>query len=163
MPKKGHKQSPDHTAKIAAANRGRKRSQEAIEATRAKRLGVPLPMEQIERQRESLRKRFEEPAFREANLARQRMRWIGHRRMHRGYVRVWISDDHPYASMRAPGVSWILEHRLVMAENLGRCLRVDELVHHVNFDRSDNRIENLQLMSRSEHMSLHNAARRADG
>jgi len=47
------------------------------------------------------------------------------------------------------------EHRFVMEQHLGRKLLTSELVHHINGDRHDNRITNLQIVSRSEHKKLH--------
>lgn len=63
-----------------------------------------------------------------------------------GYVACYVPADHEFASMRYTG-GYVLEHRLVMAEALGRALRSDETVHHINGVRDDNRLENLQLRS----------------
>ena len=46
-------------------------------------------------------------------------------------------------------------HRLIMERYLGRDLTFNEVVHHINRNKLDNRVENLQLMTRSEHTRLH--------
>lgn len=64
-----------------------------------------------------------------------------------GYRLVW-APGHPMASRH--GGKWAPEHRVVMADHLGRPLKANENVHHINGDKTDNRIENLELWVTSQ-------------
>ena len=68
----------------------------------------------------------------------------------RGYRLLRISADHPYYEM-ATKYGWVREHRLVMAEQLGRILLGHEVVHHKNRIKHDNRPENLLIMRKLHH------------
>jgi hypothetical protein len=69
-------------------------------------------------------------------------RWKGGRMNSNGYVMV-LRPDHPHAGVKG----YVSEHRLVMEAHLGRRLNRSEVVHHRNHDKTDNRIENLELFA----------------
>lgn len=74
----------------------------------------------------------------------------------RGYVVITVAPDDPFVGMtNKKRHRAVYEHRIVMARHLGRCLDPSEIVHHKNLDKTDNRIENLELCSRSQHSSAH--------
>ena len=58
------------------------------------------------------------------------------RRTEAGYVRIKTENG------------WIREHTLIMEEHIGRRLYPDEMVHHKNGIRDDNRIKNLELCTK---------------
>jgi len=79
--------------------------------------------------------------------------WSGGRYKERGYVFVKLPPNDFFYSM-AKHDGYVLEHRLVVARGLGRCLHLWEVVHHKNHIRDDNRIDNLQLVSDDRHNQI---------
>lgn len=151
--------------KIRESNR-RRRGWHHTDASKAKsrqaHLGVPKPAGFQEKMRK-LRTGFKHSPESLLKMSQQQSlagnaRWKGGRHIAKtGYV--WIKNKtHPH---RKAG-DYVLEHRLVMEKFLGRYLNPEEVVHHINGVRDDNRLENLvlfpdQAAHRTHHCGLQKA------
>jgi len=82
---------------------------------------------------------------------------VGYKLRYDGYVDIYI-PDHPAAGKSG----YVREHRLVVEKRLGRYLREDEVVHHKNGKRADNRYQNLEVTSKSDHTRHHYPERPID-
>lgn len=89
-----------------------------------------------------------------------------------GYI-IEYCPNHPYPHDKSTKTVRVLQHRLVVEKNYKLfephffeeidnkiVLKQEYDVHHINEDKTDNRIENLKILTRSEHSSLHNSQKK---
>ena len=82
--------------------------------------------------------------------------WNGGRiKSKKGYILV-LAREHPYAG----NDRYVMEHRLIMEKYIGRYLKSDEVVHHKNGIKHDNRIENLEILKFGEHTANHHRGKK---
>lgn len=75
--------------------------------------------------------------------------WKGGVLLQGGY-RYILDKSHPNGHR-----GYVYEHRIVVERKIGRYLDKSEIVHHKNGNKLDNRIDNLEIISRSDHASMH--------
>jgi hypothetical protein len=80
--------------------------------------------------------------------------WKGGRKQSSGYIKVKYEGHH-----RADRFGYVYEQIIVMERFLNACILSWIVVHHINHNKQDNRIENLKLMTHSNHVTLHNKER----
>lgn len=123
-----------------------------IHAVRKFELTVPWKPQRRPANMQMILKEALHAKYPEGRFGQDAARWKGGRKQHYGkYVGIFV-PDHPNCS--ADG--YVCEHRLIMEQKLGRYLTREEVVHHKNGNKHDNRIENLELMpSRKHHAREH--------
>ena len=100
---------------------------------------------------------------RNAKIGEKNANWKGGRYIRNdGYIAIKVPPNDFFYPMAGPN-GYVLEHRLVVAKTLGRCLQPWEIVHHKHNkypagskeDKQDNRYsENLQLVSDDRHKQI---------
>jgi len=85
----------------------------------------------------------------------QNSNWKGGRIKADGYIMIY-APKHPNSNKRG----YVFEHRLIMSQLIHRALYPDEVVHHIDENRSNNNPNNLMLERIGPHLALHNTGSR---
>lgn len=93
-----------------------------------------------------------------SNISRENhYNWRGGVIIQEGY-RYVLKPTHPRAKLKK---GYVAEHVLIMEKHLGRFLKSEEIVHHVDENRLSNKIKNLRLFrNKSEHNKFHSKLRK---
>lgn len=78
-------------------------------------------------------------------------KWNIEKVVSKGEYNYAVVKDHP----NSIEFGYVLEHRVVVENHLKRLLNANEVVHHINGDKKDNRIENLEVLNAKTHAKLH--------
>ncbi len=83
--------------------------------------------------------------------------WKGGRKVRKdGYVLIAVPEDYPHpCDSHKTGLNYALEHRVVMEKKLGRYLTSEEVVHHKDFNPSNNDPDNLELFANQQEHALY--------
>lgn len=82
-------------------------------------------------------------------------RWKGkHHFDNFGYKLIWVNKK----DRRGRSSCYMREHRYIFEKFLNRKLDFNDIVHHKNHNIQDNRLSNLEIISRGKHSSFHNSA-----
>ncbi len=101
------------------------------------------------------------PKISQANAVKSKMSKIsiGDKKIDReGYVHIFVDKEWKYhKTWSTHGIGWVREHVYIISESLKRMLFRGEQIHHIDGVKANNNIDNLVLLSASEHKRAHNS------
>lgn len=74
----------------------------------------------------------------------------GKRKTGSGYKQI-LMPEHPSSDCQG----YVMEHTLIAEKNIGRQLTNEEVTHHIDGNKENNKEENIEVLSRSQHVQLH--------
>lgn len=77
--------------------------------------------------------------------------WVIQKKIKKGDYDYALVPDHPNATKNG----YVLYHRIVVENHIGRLLTQDEVVHHKDHNKKNNCIDNLEITSQQEHARSH--------
>ena len=85
-------------------------------------------------------------------------RWNNRLKSTEGYTKIRVGKSHPLSDPNG----YVYEQKLVAVTAFGLDFIKGKIIHHINGNKSDNRLENIEILTRSEHNKLHNKSKQRD-
>lgn len=145
----GIRHSRETIEKIRMIHIGKKHTEDTIAKMKKNRRDNPNAGMKGKKQTRESRKKMSEARM--GKTGKKGNNWKGGHKKTKGYIYIY-NAKHPYKNQQ----QYVLEHRLIYEKFLGRYLESQEVIHHINGIRDDNRLENLQyFINVGKHTSFH--------
>lgn len=149
--RKGIKFSEEHKRKLSESHLGKKSKLKGIKLTEEQRKSYENYWNSMKGKIRESRSEETKLKISKKNSGKGNGRWTGGIREAGGYIKIH-SPNHPFKDKSG----YVMAHRLRVEKFIERFLTRQEEIHHIDFNRKNNKISNLFIFpSKSEHQKFH--------